>query len=358
VGLVGGPGAKVEAVSVVGQKRAGMRVSMGLVELFDVTFIATSRGASALLVEDGRARVRRARVFGPFRRGVELRAGTLHLHSVLVEGAETALHQRGGRASLEGCRVQAGSGPGLFVAGGSLTVRRTLVEGHEYGLQSSGGATVHARGFVSVRAERAGIALVQTKAQLEDGLVLQAGSFGGVQLVSSEVEGSELWILRPHSHGLSARSTRLELRQVEVTGARGTEGDGDGLHFRGGTAELSGIRVRDPEGVGLLVSEGAKVRVRGAMVERPWVAGVLVETLGTLDAERLLIRGAHSLAVAVLGAGTASLSQVTIEDPRGPAVWADCARGASLSWKGPPPPVSKDGPLPPCVRLSGGAGVE
>src|SRR5690242_21325840 len=120
-----------------------------------------------------RAEVREGSFTGSFRRGVEARDSEAELESVRFRGPMTALYQEAGRVRLRHVAVEGGREVGLFVQRGTLRLEDVTVTGHEYGLQALKG-TLEARGFTSVRAARAGVALVGSRGELEDTVVLRS----------------------------------------------------------------------------------------------------------------------------------------------------------------------------------------
>ena len=79
---------------------------------------------------------------------------------------------------------------GLFVQHGTLLLEDVTVTGHEYGLQGLE-ATVEGRGFTSVRASRAGVALIGSRGTLEETVVQGSGSFGALSLVGYDEDEGE-----------------------------------------------------------------------------------------------------------------------------------------------------------------------
>lgn len=328
---------RLEAVHFRRQGAGAVRVEAGQLTVVGGTFEAEGTGAvGVLLVGGSRAEVREAAFTGSFRRGVEARDAEVELESVRFRGPLTALYQAAGRVHLRRVMVeggrQVGLEVGLFVQRGTLRLEDVTVTGHEYGLQSMK-ATLEGRGFTSVRAARAGVALIGSQAELEDTVVLGSGGFGGVSLVASEVVLRGLRVEGAQEYGLSATRGRLRLERAVITGLTTRDGDaGDGLHLRGAQAEVEGLVVREAAGVGVLAAQGSQVVLREVSLESCREAGVWAETLAHVTAVGLEVRGSGGPALVALEDGVLRVDALTARDNAAGLVMADCqgATGVTL----------------------------
>ncbi|MFY0564867.1 hypothetical protein ACN28E_13505 [Archangium lansingense] len=306
----------------------------GGVLLKDLAFEAEGKGAvGVLLVGGSRAEVREATFTGAFKRGVEARDAEVELESVRFHGLVTALYQEAGRVRLRHVSVEGGSEAGLFVQRGTLRLEDVTVTGHEYGLQSMK-ATLEGRGFTSVRALRAGLALVGSQAELEDTVVLDSGGFGGVSLVASETVLRGLRVEGGEEYGVSVSRGRLQLERAVITGLKTRDGDaGDGLHLRDAQVEVEGLLVREAAGVGVLAAQGSQVVLREVSLEACREAGVWAETLAQVTAVGLEVRGSGGPALVALEDGVLRVDALTAWDNAAGLVMADCqgATGVTLS---------------------------
>jgi hypothetical protein len=302
------------------------------------------------ILAGGRAELREVRIRGPFQRAVHATApAALQLSGIQIEDAVTGVWLSGGAASLEQVEVRGGRGPGVYVAGAALQLRDVRVIGHEYGLLSGGDARVDARGLRSTGAQNAGLALVRSQAVLEAVQIDSPGQLAGVQLVSSEVRIHGLQISGARSSGLITRDGRLTLEDATFVGPRTTLSvDGDAIQIRGGQATLSGIRIRECSGIGILAAEGAAVTVSRSSIAGAGVAGLSVQTFARLTASEISIKDTRGPAVLVAERGTAQLRGLTARANRDGPVWAECSNGAQVDlegWTGDVPPSAV-----PCLR--------
>ncbi len=341
-----------EAIGLSGQRGAAIEVQAAAdLVVSRSTLQASVSGFPGLRIfPGGRAELREVQIRGPFQRAVHATSpATLRLTGVQVEDAVTGVWLSGGSASLEAVEVRGGRGPGLYVAGAALHLRDVRVSGHEYGLLSGGDARIDARGLRTTGSDRAGVALVRTQAVLEQVHVESGGQLAGLQLVSSDVRIRGLQVLGGRSSGLITRDGKLTIEGATFVGPRTTESaDGDAIQIRGGGASLTGIRIEDCSGMGILAAEGAAVTITRSSIRGAGVAGLSVETDASLTASEVTIEGTRGPAVLVADRATAQLRGLTARSNRDGAVWAECSKGAQVEvegWSGDvaPAPV-------PCLR--------
>jgi parallel beta helix pectate lyase-like protein len=190
---------------------------------------------------------------------------------------------------------------------------------------------------------------VRSKALLEDVHVDSAGQMAAVQLVSSEARIRGLEVQGGRSSGLVARDAQLTLEGGAIAGVRSPDpAEGDAIQIRGGKAAVSGLRIQDCSGIGLLAAEGADVTLSRSTITGSGVAGLSVETLGHLLATGVSIERTQGPAALVTDRGTLQLRGVTARTNRDGAVWVECAQGVTVEVDG----LTADVPLPPapCIR--------
>jgi hypothetical protein len=341
----------LENVQLSGQRRAAVRMTHGALRVEGCTFQASVSETSGLLLEAGtRTEVRDSRFLGPYWRAIHARgAQRVSVEDARFEGAVTGLHQVGGEAVVRRSSFTGGRGPGLFLARGSLRVEEVRVKGHEYALQTRQANPLWVRDFASVGAERAGLGLTETRAELEDVVLVSSGAFGGLQSIESDVVARRLRVQRPSSYGVNARGGKLRLEEAVITNVVDKGEAGNGVELRQCTAEVSGLTVVDAGGIGVLVAQGSKATLHDVRLERCRWAGVMAETLGEVRGSSVTVRDSPGSAVAVPGDGVVELYRLISEKNAEGAVWAECARGAKVTLIG----LREDGPARPrpgCVQ--------
>lgn len=340
----------LEAVCFGGQMAGALRLEAGRLEAVGCGFEAGAPGGVGLsLGEATRAWVRESTFQGAWRRGVESRGAEVELEAVRFVGALTALHQARGQGRLR--HVEVGEGPevGLFVNAGSLRLEDVTVTGHEYGLQTLE-ATLEVRGFTSVRAARAGVALVGSHGDLEAVRVRGSGGFGAVSLLGSDVTLRDTRVEDADAYGVVATRGRLRLERAELTGLTSRDGDsGDGLHLRDVEVEAWGLVVRGAAGSGVLAAQGAQVVLHDASLEACGAAGLWVETLARVRAGHLEIRGSKGPALVALEDGVLRVDTLSARDNAQGVVMADCQGGTDVTLG---PVTGSRAAASPCVHAA------
>jgi hypothetical protein len=339
-------------VSISGQRGPAVEVSAGAELILGASTVQASVSAvpGVRVLPGGKAELTRVRFQGPFQRAVDARSpAALRLSGLQIQDAVTGLWLSGGAVVVEGMEVRGGRGPGVYVAGATAQLRDVRVAGHEYGLLTGEDARIDGRGFRSSGAARAGVGLVKSKGTLEDVHVESAGSSGGVQLISSEVRLRGLEVQGGRSSGLVARDAQLTLEGATFKGPSGVDpSDGDAVQIRGGTATLSGVRIQDCSGVGVVVAEAATVTLHRATVSGAAIAGVAVETEARLSGTEVSVERTSGPAVLVTDRGNAQLRGMATRENRDGALWAECSQGVKVEidgWTGDVTPQPA-----PCVR--------
>ncbi|REG24429.1 hypothetical protein ATI61_11437 [Archangium gephyra] len=332
-GLDASGAVRLEAVRLRGQGLGAVRMESGRLTVEGGGLEAAGTGAVGVFLGAGsRAELRGTTFTGAYRRGVEARNAEAELESVRFRGPQTALYQEAGRVRLRHVSVEGGREVGLFVQRGTLRLEDVTVTGHEFGLQSMK-ATLEGWGFTSVRAVRAGVALVGSQVELEDTVVLGSGAFGGVSLVASETVLRGLRVDGAEEYGLMVTRGRLRLERAVLTRLTTRDGEsGDGLHLRDAQVEVEGLVVREAAGVGVLAAQGSQVVLREASLESCREAGVWAETLGRVTAVGVEVRGSRGPALVAMADGVLRVDALTARDNAAGLVMADCegATGVTL----------------------------
>ncbi|HZW90112.1 MAG TPA: right-handed parallel beta-helix repeat-containing protein [Myxococcaceae bacterium] len=342
----------LSGVSISGQRGPAVEVGAGAELVLGTSTVQASVSAvpGVRILPGGKADLTRVRFQGPFQRAVDAKSPAgLRLSGVQVQDAVTGLWLSGGAAVVEGMEVRGGRGPGLYVAGATVQLRDVRVGGHEYGLLTGDGARIDGRGIRSSGAARAGLGLVKSKGTLEDVHIESAGPMGGVQLISSEVRLRGLDVQNGHASGLVARDAQLTVEGATFRGPSGVDpSDGDAVQIRGGTATLSGVRVQDCSGVGVLAAEASIVTLTRTTVSGAEVAGLAVETEARLTGTQVSVERTSGPAVLVTDRASAQLRGMTTRGNRDGALWAECDQGVKVEIEGWTGDVT---PQPaPCVR--------
>jgi hypothetical protein len=348
-------GLKLDRVNFSGQRVGAVRMTGGRLLAERVRFEASlSETVGVSLEGPVTLEVKESAFLGPWRRGVHvLGAAEVKLEGVRFQDAVMALDQEAGRARLRRVTVEGGRGPGLMVRGGTLELEDGLVIGHEYGLASRG-AKLEVRGFTSVRAERAGLGLVQSTGKLEDIQVRQSGSFGALQLVDSDLEGRDFQVDDVDSYGVTATKGKLRLQNGTITRVRSKESfAGDGLTLRGVVANVEGVQVREAAGVGVLAAQGAEVSLSDTTLVGCRLAGLMVESFAQVKAVGLEVRDTGGTALAVLKDGEVWADALTASSLADGLIWAEC-EGSARVRLGRLRAEDRRGLSVPCVEMAPG----
>ncbi|HZH02729.1 MAG TPA: hypothetical protein VEY30_03025 [Myxococcaceae bacterium] len=327
----------------------------GVTVLEDCRLETQSAESKGLRVAPGTTALLKAVEFsGPFRRAIEVVSGaSLEASGTRFAGTGTAVHLVGGRAVLRRTEIGAGAkaGPGVFCATGALRLEQVSVQGHEYGLLTRAQCQLEGIKLTVSGAWRAGVSLVETRGQLTELSVADSGSYGGVQLVGSNMRLERFQVQRSEAYGISARGGRLLLLDGEVALVRDHGGSaGDGIHARAGRVEVRSVTVRSVEGVGLLAAQQAQVTGRGLVLQATRAAGLLAETGARVSLSDTALDRTQGPALVVPGDAQVRLDSVEASGPVGAGLFIDCARGARVEvsdWRG-----ESYGLALPCVRRS------
>ena len=275
---------------------------------------------------------------GALRRAVETQGSRVEVLNSSFEGPSTALHQRGGNMHIENCGISQGRGPAIFGAGGKLSVKGVRVSGHEYGLQTGQGSEFTVNDFVSLRAQRAAVALTGSSGRLSDSIILEAGNFGGVQLIESQVTVERLRIHRALASGLFVRQGSINATDVVIANViseenSGTKSGGDGIQLYGGSHRLSAVQVLNIEGSGLLSSMYAQTELVDFSCTRCGWGGVVTEQHASLRARSVFVENSMVAVSVPDDAEAFVVNLISMKNREGP-FWVECSKGSRLSVKG------------------------
>jgi hypothetical protein len=342
-----GPARLVE-VRLSGQREVAVRHEGGALEVSGGTWEAGVSDTVGLLVTGGQVEARGVRFTGPFRRGLQLEAGShARATDLTFVGPVTAVQCLGCEATLTRVSASEGRGVAVFASGGRLRASGLTVQGHEYALMVRDGTRLEVEGLRSTRAERAGLAVVKGSAVLEGVWIEHCGNHGGMQLVSADVEAREVTIRDAQAYGISAIDSRLRLERATIAQVADLGGGaGDGLHLRRTRAQVGSLQVQDTAGAGVLAAEHSKLVLRDAQFDRAGWGGVLAESGAKVWAEALTIRGSAAAGIAVPGEAQVRVTGLRAEQNAQGAVWAECAAGAQVFIFGLTPAMARS----PCVR--------
>jgi hypothetical protein len=332
IGIESGSDLRLENVRLSGQRETSIHVLSGMVANETELSATVSETIGVLLAPQGRATLSGCVFRGPYRRAIQLRAGAkVTVADCNFDGPVSGIHLVGGDAKVLRSRFSGGRGPALFAAHGALELLDVDVDGHEYAVQCGEGARLRARRVSSVRAERAGIALTRSNAELEEIAISHSGSFGGIQLVEAEATIAHFWIHRAEAYGVSARGSGLTLRDGIITEVTDREGQsGDGVQLRASRATLESISVLRSAGSGIWAAEDSRVELRDLVLDDCRRGGLVAETLAQVGAVSLMVRGSAGPAIAVPGEARVRVDLLSSEHNQQGAVWAECERGAQV----------------------------
>lgn len=317
-----GGGVRLERVGFSAQRTGAVRVAAGRLEVQASRFEAAVSETTGVLVEgaSASARIVGSAFTGPFRRAVRVRGSDarVELEDARFSGPVSAVGVDGGHAEVRRAVAEGGRGSAFSVVEGGLVLEDVRVTGHEYGMSAMRARKLEVRRFTSVRAERAGLGVVQSQGVLEDVVVRDSGDFGGIQQVGGALEVRRFRVEGAKEHGLVALQGKLRARDGTFTGVRG-----DGLHLRRMEADVEGVVMRDVAGTCVLAAEGARVVLRDAELAGCGHSGLMVDALARLEATGVEIRGAET-ALAAMGGGELSVDALTATGLKEGLVWAEC----------------------------------
>lgn len=341
----------LEDVRLSGQRLVGVAVGPGAAFQARGTVLEASvTEAVGLLLGPGTRSALSGLTFeGPWRRGIEARAPErLLVERTRFRGSLTALHQRDGSVELSDIAISEGRGPGLYVVGGELRLRRVQVQGQEYALLTGTGASVEAEDLTSSRADRAGVGVVNARARFTRLVITEAGTFGGLQGVTSEVTVQGLAVSDIAGHGVSMRGGSLTVDGGTVRRTHDPEGaGGDGLQLRGGRAVLQGLTVEDTAGSCLVAAEAVEATVVQSTLVRCRTAGLVVETAAHLSASEVSVRTTGGPAAVATGDARLVLRGFSATSAAEGLLWAECSAGARVTASD----VRGTLPVLPCVEV-------
>ncbi|MBX7114249.1 MAG: hypothetical protein K1X64_07920 [Myxococcaceae bacterium] len=327
---------QAERVQFSGQRERAVVARRGAsVRFSDASFDGTVAGTDGLVLEPG-ARASLAKLFftGAFRRAIDCAEASLTLKEARLLGPKEAVHAVNGSVALEQVTVAGGQGPAIFVAGVTGSMKRIEVQGHEYGLLGRE-STLDIDGFLSVRAQTAGMALTQSKLGLQNARFEDSGSYAAVGLLQVEANLRGLDIKRAQAFGVFWRDGKGSLDDAKIytvtaeSAGSGATG-GDAVHLRGVDADLRHIDVRDAQGSGLFATMTAKVNVDDLACNRCDYGVVLVERYATVTAKKLKSAYSKVSALSVPDVGFLEVFDIDADSAPGTLLYAECSQGAKV----------------------------
>lgn len=279
------------------------------------------------------------------RLGTEAKASLSNVH---VLGAVTAVRSEGARLELRRLNASGGRGPAVWLMGGEATLHDVRVEGHEFGVLAGSGVRVTASALTFIRPQRAGLGLAEVIADVRDVLVVEGGSYGGIQIVGGEVTLRSFVIAGAQEWGLALLGTQADVSDgVILRVVAPKDIGGDGVVIRRSRVRLSSVSVRGTAGGGILVANGARVALRDLLLEQNKWGGIIVESLAHVEGASIFVRRSEGAALAVPDEAVLKVDLLLSADNASGIVWAECAQGAQVhlsrikSASGDPPEPSR-----------------
>lgn len=325
--------AELEAVTLSGQRQTGVHVLTGGVIARRLEVMGTVGDTLGLKVDSGaRLQLSDSSFHGPLREAVALAAGsTARIDGLSSEGPFTALKSLDAHVTVRHATASGGRGPAFFFTGGEASLEDVSVFGHEYALLTGTKNTLTARDFTSMRADRAGIGLVATHAQLSNVLVVDSGNYGGIQSINSDLALEQFIVSGCKGYGVMVNSGTADLQDGAISRISDASGsDGDALHLRRSRVRATSLTIRGADGSGVFAAESAEVALRDLLIEETGWGGLVGETGARIEAASVWVRDTKGAAVAVPGDATVRADLlVSVNNAQGD-VWAECAQGARV----------------------------
>jgi hypothetical protein len=275
--------------------------------------------------------------------GVESREGTLELSGLtrVVGARRSALKVLGGQVRLERVALVGGS-CGAFVDEGEATGLEVLLSG-DYGLLLARG-TVRLRDLTAT-GRVAGVASLHGDLEIARAVVTGPSREGGISVAGGRSRLSEIAIRGTGPTGLTLTGGEVVASDLAVAGPIEVDHAlGDCVQVRHGTLTLRSSLLLQCGGAALEAS-GARIVLSGVDAAGGEAGGLILidRTTATLDGNRLTRTG-PGLVVSE-GSSARGFGNRFLTDP---ALWVDCADGASALLDG-DPDVRR-----PCASAQGG----
>ncbi|WP_368670850.1 hypothetical protein [Myxococcus sp. AM010] len=272
------------------------------------------------------AHIRASTFTGPYRRAVRLRGADVRatLEALQFTGAATAVGVDGAYAEVRRSTAEGGQAAAFSVMDGTLILDEVSVMGHEYGVSSMRARRLDVHRFTSVRATRAGMGLLVSRARLRDIVIRDSGAYGGLQFSGGDLDVQGVRVDGAAEYGVMALRGKLRLRDVDIRRVHTADGvTGDGLHLRQVEADVEGVVVRDAQGACVLAAQNARVSLRGAKLETCGYVGLLTDTLARMNAANVDIQGAAT-ALGALGNGELRVESLSASGLESGFIHAEC----------------------------------
>src|SRR6185312_11786372 len=260
----------IDGVSIQGG-RVGVQVDQGKAQLAHVKLrgqpdvaMVCGAGAQCALVDvemqssfpqavglrgPGTIDVANARFTGPFRRAVELKAGTLTGDGLEIDGAVTGLHAIGANVELRNARFDDLRGSCTFAAKGTLTLREPVFSGCDVAMELRDDAKATLIGAVAAGCERAVVASIQSHVTVRDLVAVGPSRDAVLMLVDGDVNLEDVRLRLPGPTGVMMRGGTLRFRNLVVDGARVDHDDfGNAIFLYNTSVDGEGLLARRCEG--------------------------------------------------------------------------------------------------------------
>lgn len=325
--------ARLARVRISGFRRAGVVHGSGRLEAAHVEVTGTvSDTVGVDLASKAHLDLRDSSFRGGLRDAVRLGAEAQAVIVGLdVAGPVTAVRSEAAVVELSRLTASGGRGPCVWLMGGTARLRDIRVEGHEFGVLGGSGVHLEASGLTFVRPQRAGLALADVVAEVREVLVVEGGTYGGIQIVGGEVTLRSFLVAGAQEWGLALLGTRAVVSDgVILRVVAPKDFGGDGVVIRRSRVRLSSVSVRETAGAGILVANGARVVLRDLLLEQNKWGGVIAESLAYLEGASIFVRNSGGAALAVPDEAVLKVDLLLSADNVNGAVWAECTQGAQV----------------------------
>lgn len=324
----------LDGVFFSGQRKVAVQLNEGVhARLSEVDIEGTvSETVGVTLAPHAAADLTGCRLHGALRTGIYIqpRAG-ISIFNSRFEGPATAIKMDRGAVRARHLSIWGGRGAALWLSGGQAALDDVTIHGHEYGILANAGLKLDVRGFVSVRAERTAMGLFEVTAKLFDVTSLDAGNYGGLQFIGSDITLNRFLVARAKEYGISVIRGRAQLHDGTILDVEDTTGyDGDGLIAREAKVEARLLTVFRGGGSAVVATQFGSVALTEAYIDRAKSGGLLAENSGQLDAVSVIIHRSGTGALIVPEQALIRADVLSTHSNADGLLWAECARGAEV----------------------------
>ncbi|MBI5543657.1 MAG: hypothetical protein HY901_07220 [Deltaproteobacteria bacterium] len=274
------------------QRRAAVLVEEGATAEVQGGQFAASFDRRGLVGLDGSKaglEVRDARFEGPFEFAVRARGGSMEVTGGTIEGAVSGIAcTEGCRGRVRGAVVAQGRRTGILVQGASLELRDVLVSRWESGIEARDEAQLRVEDSATAFCVQAAITVVRSQIELRHHVHVGPAVLAAIALIDSAATIEDGVVLDPGATGIAFHRAQGEVTGTLVRGARGqTEGDalfaelceglvlrhlfleessGTGLTMQGGQGRGVGLEIAEAQAGGVIAQVGARLALEGITV--------------------------------------------------------------------------------------------